>query len=40
MALVWRAKASEPEAGSERQKEPTVLVARRGRYFFLRVGEA
>lgn len=31
VADVRRAKASEPEEGSERQKDPTSEVARRGR---------
>lgn len=34
VARVLRAKASEPEAGSLRQKDPTVSVANFGRYFF------
>uniref|UniRef100_A0A0S1MJ07 Secreted protein n=1 Tax=Phakopsora pachyrhizi TaxID=170000 RepID=A0A0S1MJ07_PHAPC len=35
VAFVARANASEPLTGSDKQKDPTVLVARRGRYFFL-----
>jgi hypothetical protein len=32
-ARVLRAKASEPDAGSDRQKEPTVFVERAGMNF-------
>ena len=38
--MVSMAKASEPEEGSERQKEPTEEVARGGRKVLRRWGEA
>jgi len=40
VAVVSMAKASEPEEGSERQKEPTEEVARGGRNVLRRCGEA
>ena len=40
VAVVSMAKASEPEEGSERQKEPTEEVARGGRKVLRRWGEA
>ena len=39
LAVVSIAKASEPEAGSERQKEPTDSVARAGRKVSIRRGD-